>query len=232
MGQLAVCAVFYPILCHPEIPAALISQCIQRAVTEQTVKVLGISPLVTRKIFTFFITEESVMLPFPIWFFHLFHLICWLFLFFYDIILCRKRFCTIWLFSLEWVTRFFFYIHDIIKIHSSKSTTSFPQLSVTIFSFFIMPLSYYIICFLYYFSLFHSPFILLIANYHLFHYKAIKKHRKILSKFDTNSFIYKKIQSRPCRTGRLRIVFRGFAILLRGRQWIRSNMRRERMHPE
>ena len=26
--------------------------------------------------------------------------------------------------------------------------------------------------------------------------------------------------------------FRGFAILLRGRQWIRSNMRRERMHPE
>ena len=68
--QLAVRAVFNSLLGHSEIPAAFISQCIQRTVTKQTVKILRISSCMTRKIFTFFITEKSIMFSFPIRFLH------------------------------------------------------------------------------------------------------------------------------------------------------------------
>ena len=71
MWQLAVRAVFYSCFCHSKIPAAFIAQCIQRAVAEQTVEVLRICACMTRKIFTFLITEKSIVFPFPIWFFHL-----------------------------------------------------------------------------------------------------------------------------------------------------------------
>ena len=69
--QLTVRAVFYSCFCHSKIPAAFITQCIQRTVAEQTVEVLRICACMTRKIFTFFITEKSIMFSFPIWFFHL-----------------------------------------------------------------------------------------------------------------------------------------------------------------
>ena len=70
MGQLAVRAVFDSLICHSEIPAAFIPQRIQWTIAEQTVKILGICSRMTRKIFTFFVTEKSIMFPFPIWFLH------------------------------------------------------------------------------------------------------------------------------------------------------------------
>ena len=119
MRQLTVRAVFNFLLGHSEIPATFISQCIQRTVAEQTVKVLRICACMARKLFTFLIAEKSIVFPFPIWFFHL-----------------------------------------LSPRYIKKSSHGTAELVI----------------------------------------------------FET--------------------YFRGFAILLRGRQWIRSNMRRERMHPE
>ena len=72
MWQLAVRAVFDSLICHSEIPAAFIPQRIQWTIAEQTVKILGICSRMTRKIFTFFVTEKCIMFSFPIWFLHLF----------------------------------------------------------------------------------------------------------------------------------------------------------------
>ena len=72
MWQLAVRTVFDSFFCHSEVSAALIAQCIQWTIAEQAVKVLWVCPCMAWKIFTFSVTEESVMLPFPIWFLHRF----------------------------------------------------------------------------------------------------------------------------------------------------------------
>ena len=65
----AVCAVLISFLRIPEVPAALLSQCIKRAVTEQAVEPVGIFRLVAWEILAFPILEERVMLSFPVCFF-------------------------------------------------------------------------------------------------------------------------------------------------------------------
>ena len=72
MWQLTIRAVLNSFVCHFKIPTAFISQCIQWAIAEQTVKVLRICAFMTRKIFTFFVAEKCIMFSFPIWFLHLF----------------------------------------------------------------------------------------------------------------------------------------------------------------
>ena len=74
MWQLAVGAVFDPLLSDLKVPAAFIPQCIQWAVTEQAVKVLRVRYFVAGKIFTFFVAEKRKMFSFLIWFFHDFYL--------------------------------------------------------------------------------------------------------------------------------------------------------------
>lgn len=65
----AVCAVLVSFLRIPEVPAALLSQCIKRAVTEQAVEPVGIFRLVAWEILAFPVLEERVMLSFPVCFF-------------------------------------------------------------------------------------------------------------------------------------------------------------------
>ena len=46
--------------------AALIARKIQRAIAEQTVKILGVVAFVTGEIFTFLVGEKSVVFIFPV----------------------------------------------------------------------------------------------------------------------------------------------------------------------
>lgn len=70
MGQLAVCAVFDPVIGKLEISAAFISQGVQWTVAEQAVEILRVSSFVTWKVFTFSVAEKGIMFPLPIRFFH------------------------------------------------------------------------------------------------------------------------------------------------------------------
>ena len=70
MWQLAVGAVFDPLLSDLKVPAAFFPQCIQWTVAEQAVEVLRVRYFVAGKIFTFFVAEKRKMFSFPIWFFH------------------------------------------------------------------------------------------------------------------------------------------------------------------
>lgn len=70
MRKLTVGTVLDSLFCIAEIPAASIPQCVQGAVTEQTVKILRICALMAGKIFAFFMTEVRIFFVFPIWFLH------------------------------------------------------------------------------------------------------------------------------------------------------------------
>ena len=74
MWQLAVGAVFDPLLSDLKVPAAFFSQRIQWTVAEQAVEVLRVCSFVTGKIFALFVAEKRKMFSFPIWFFHDFYL--------------------------------------------------------------------------------------------------------------------------------------------------------------
>ena len=74
VGNLAARAVLDPVFCIAEIPAAFLSQRVQRTVAEQAVEVLRIRALMTGKIFTFFMTEKRVLFTFPKRFLHNFPL--------------------------------------------------------------------------------------------------------------------------------------------------------------
>lgn len=71
MRHKTVCAVLISVFCVSEISTTVFSQCIERAITEKTVKFLRVCSLMTGKIFTFFMTEKGKFLSFPIWFLHL-----------------------------------------------------------------------------------------------------------------------------------------------------------------
>ena len=66
VGNHAVTAVLDPVFGILEVTAALVLQCIQRAVAEQTVEVVRILGLVTGEKFTFFVIDEGEILPFPV----------------------------------------------------------------------------------------------------------------------------------------------------------------------
>ena len=70
MGKRTMTAIFDPVFQKYGIPSAFLSQCIQRAIAEQTVKLLSINPLMTGKKLTLFILKKRKMLPFPIWLTH------------------------------------------------------------------------------------------------------------------------------------------------------------------
>ena len=74
MWQLAVGAVFDPLLSDLKVPAAFFPQRIQWTVAEQAVEVLRVCSFVTGKIFALFVAEKRKMFSFPIWFFHDFYL--------------------------------------------------------------------------------------------------------------------------------------------------------------
>ena len=65
MRKPAVCTDLDPGLCKPEIPPAFISQGIKRAITEQTVEIVRISPCMAGKVFTLLMAEigEGFALP-------------------------------------------------------------------------------------------------------------------------------------------------------------------------
>lgn len=71
MGKLTICTILDAPVIDPEIAAALFTQCIQRAITKQAVKIFRIRPFVAGKIFAFLVTEKRVFLIFPILFFHI-----------------------------------------------------------------------------------------------------------------------------------------------------------------
>ena len=62
----AFCAVLVSLFCVPEVTAALFSQCIERAITEQAVESVRLLRLVAREILAFPVLEKCVMFPFPI----------------------------------------------------------------------------------------------------------------------------------------------------------------------
>ena len=72
VGNQAARAVLDPVFCITEIPAAFLSQRVQRTVAEQAVEVLRIRALMTGKIFTFFMAEKRVLFAFPKRFLHVF----------------------------------------------------------------------------------------------------------------------------------------------------------------
>lgn len=74
VGNQAARAVLDSVFCITEIPAAFLSQRVQRTVAEQAVEVLRIRALMTGKIFTFFMAEKRVLFTFPKWFLHNFPL--------------------------------------------------------------------------------------------------------------------------------------------------------------
>ena len=65
VGNQAARAVLDPVFCITEIPAAFLSQRVQRTVAEQAVEVLRIRALMTGKIFTFFMAEKKSTLCLP-----------------------------------------------------------------------------------------------------------------------------------------------------------------------
>ena len=70
MRQLAVRAVLKSLIRKLKIPATVLPQRIQRAITKQTIKVLRVCPFMTGEEFTFFVAEIRIMFSFPIRFFH------------------------------------------------------------------------------------------------------------------------------------------------------------------
>ena len=70
MWKPAIGAVLDSILCESEITAASVSQRIQRTVTEQAVKIIRVSTIMTWKKFTFLMAEIRIFLSFPIRFLH------------------------------------------------------------------------------------------------------------------------------------------------------------------
>ena len=62
----AVAAVLDPVFGILEVTAALVLQCIQRAVAEQTVEVVRILGLVTGEKFAVFVIDEGEVLSFPV----------------------------------------------------------------------------------------------------------------------------------------------------------------------
>ena len=71
MWKLAIGTVLDSILCESEITATSVSQRIQRTVTEQAVKIVRVSTLMTWKKFTFLMAEIRIFLAFPVRFLHL-----------------------------------------------------------------------------------------------------------------------------------------------------------------
>ena len=69
MGNDAVRAVLDPLAVIAEIPPAVRSHHIERAVAEQAVKLPRVRDPVTGKIFTFCILKKRILLPFPVRFF-------------------------------------------------------------------------------------------------------------------------------------------------------------------
>lgn len=75
MWKHTICAILYPFLCILKIPSAFISQRIQRAITEQTVKIIRICVLMAWKILAFFMAEIRILFSLPIRFLHFFFLL-------------------------------------------------------------------------------------------------------------------------------------------------------------
>jgi len=61
MGKQTAGAVFDPLFCVSEASSAFFAQCVQRAVTEQTVKVLRVSGFVAGETLAGGVLEKSVM---------------------------------------------------------------------------------------------------------------------------------------------------------------------------
>ena len=66
MRQLTIRAVLKSLTRKLKIPATFITQCIQRAITKQTIKVLRVCPFMAWKIFTLLIAEIGIMFPYTV----------------------------------------------------------------------------------------------------------------------------------------------------------------------
>jgi len=60
VGEHTVGAILEASLCILKVSSTLISQCVQRAVTKQAVKILRLVSLMTRKKFTFLMLKKSI----------------------------------------------------------------------------------------------------------------------------------------------------------------------------
>lgn len=71
MRKLTIRTVFQPLFRITEISSTFVPQCIQRAVTEQTVKIIRISAFMAGKIFTLLMAKKRILFVFPIFLLHI-----------------------------------------------------------------------------------------------------------------------------------------------------------------